>query len=99
MSHIPVLLEESLEVFKGLKIKTFFDGTLGAGGFAKALLETHPEISLYLGCDKDQEAIDLAKETLAPWKEKVKFIQGDFSKLDYYLEKEGIINVEGFFLT
>ena len=44
MRHIPVMLDECLEIFKGRKILRFFDATLGAGGFAKAFLEEHPEV-------------------------------------------------------
>ena len=35
MHHIPVMLKESLEMFEGKKLFEFFDGTVGAGGFAK----------------------------------------------------------------
>ena len=47
MAHIPVMLSESLEIFEEKKLSLFFDGTLGAGGFAKAMLQAHPEIKTY----------------------------------------------------
>ena len=99
MAHIPVMLKESLEVFKGKKISLFFDGTLGAGGFAKALLSKHPEIKTYFGCDQDRKALALAGENLGEWKEKVTLIHGNFSHLDQYLDERGVKQVDGFFLT
>src|SRR3990167_3794827 len=64
MAHIPVMLSECLAVFKEKKIKSFFDGTLGAGGFAKAFLREHPEVSTYFACDQDKHALQTAKESL-----------------------------------
>ena len=99
VSHIPVMVEEVLSCLKDVRIRTFFDGTLGAGGHAKAILETHPEIEKYMGCDKDPEALEIAKERLVPWAHKIDFVQGDFSKLDAYLKDRKIHAVDGFFLT
>lgn len=79
MKHIPVLMREVLSVFEGKNIRVFFDGTLGAGGHAKALLETHPEIERYIGCDRDPVALDLAQKNLAEWK-KVEFVRGSYAE-------------------
>lgn len=80
MKHKPVLLREVLEVFAGKNLRVFFDGTLGAGGHAKALLEAHPEIEHYIGCDRDPRAHELAKEALKPWWEKVEFVRGPYAE-------------------
>lgn len=40
--HTPVLLQPILDAFQHMKIKTYVDGTLGAGGHATAILEGHP---------------------------------------------------------
>ncbi len=97
--HVAVLLEESIRFFADQKIGVFFEGTVGAGGHAKAILTAHPEISRYIGCDLDPEALAIAKETLAPWKDKLELIHGNFADLDRYLQERGIQTVDGFFLT
>lgn len=97
--HLPVLHEESLEYFSDLEIKVFFDGTLGAGGHAEGFLREHPEIELYIGCDRDPRALSLASERLSPWKDKVRFVHSNFVDLDRILAFEGIKQVDGFFLT
>ncbi len=79
MKHIPVLMREVLEVFADQPIRVFFDGTLGAGGHARAILEAHPEIERYIGCDRDPRAHELASESLAPWRGKVEFVRGSYA--------------------
>lgn len=98
MKHIPVMLKESLEIFEGKDLRIFFDGTLGAGGFARALLEAHPEIEVYYGCDQDSHALSLARENLKEFEGKVKFIHSNFSFLKEILRDQRISLVDGFFL-
>jgi 16S rRNA (cytosine1402-N4)-methyltransferase len=80
MTHKPVLMREVLEVFAGKQLRIFFDGTLGAGGHARAILEAHPEIERYIGCDRDPRAHELAGANLAPWREKVEFVRGSYAE-------------------
>lgn len=99
LPHVPIMVDEMLHYFGGSSLKVFFEGTVGAGGHAHALLEAHPEIERYIGCDKDPEAIEIAKKRLAPWASKVEFVHADFAELDSILEGLGIQCVDGFFLT
>ena len=80
MKHMPVLVREVLEVFADKDLRIFFDGTLGAGGHAKAILEAHPEIENYIGCDQDPRAHELAAVTLKPWGEKVEIVRGRYAE-------------------
>lgn len=97
-SHIPVMVDEVVAGFSSVHIKTFYDGTVGAGGHAAALLEKHQEIQRYIACDKDPEALQIAAKTLAPWKNKVEFVQGSFADLEQQLQEKKISHVDGFFL-
>lgn len=97
--HLPVMTAECLQFFADRKLKVFFDGTLGAGGHANALLNSHPEIEVYIGCDQDPEALEIARQSLEAWKEKVEFVKGNFEDLDQILKKLKIKQVDGFFLT
>lgn len=96
--HISVMQKEFLNFFEDKSLKVFFEGTVGAGGHARAILEAHPEIELYLACDRDPEALKIAKENLKPWKNKVEFIHGNFSDLDLFLQERKINTIDGFFL-
>ncbi len=90
MTHIPVLMREVLDVFAECKLRTFFDGTLGAGSHAEAILKAHPEIECYIGCDRDPRALELASKRLEPWKSKVEFVRGRYS--ERVAEVEGCID-------
>lgn len=98
MGHIPVLLTEVIGAFEGKDLKVFFEGTIGAGGHAKAILEAHPEIERYFACDRDAKAIDLSKKALKPWWEKVEWVHGPFAELDKYLKEANLSTIDGFFI-
>ena len=93
--HVPVLLAEVLHFFSGVHLKTFFDATLGAGGHAHALLRAHPEIELYVGCDRDRDALHIAQERLARWEDRVRCVHADFAELGEVLERLGLKEVDG----
>jgi 16S rRNA (cytosine1402-N4)-methyltransferase len=97
--HISVMADEVVAFFDGMKLKVFVEGTLGAAGHAKRILEAHPEIQTYIGFDQDPEALSIAKKVLEPWKDKVHFIHDNFSRMDHYLKEMKIEKVDGFFLT
>lgn len=96
--HEPIMVEELLEALDGKQLSVFFDGTIGGGGHARAILSAHPEITLYIGCDRDPTALELAKEALAPWKEKVRLVRGNYADIDKHLQELGVEEVNGFFL-
>jgi len=93
--HTSVMQDEFLAHFAGQTIHTFYEGTLGAGGHARALLEAHPEIKRYYAVDQDPEALAIAAQVLAPWKEKIIFIHDNFDNMKQHLNEK----VDGFFLT
>ncbi len=90
---------ECLHFFADIKLQVFFDGTLGAGGHAQAILSAHPEIKIYIGCDQDPEALGIARQNLKEWKDKIEFVKGNFEDLDLILKEFGSKKVDGFFLT
>lgn len=98
MAHISVLLQEVLQIFEGMKLSVFFDGTLGAGGHARALLEAHPEIERYIGCDRDPKALAIARKVLEPWGEKVELVRGDYADLPRALKEKKVPSIDGFLI-
>ena len=97
-AHMPVMVEEMLEFFSDRELKVFFDGTLGAGGHAEAILQAHPEIEVFIGCDRDPQALKVTSERLKPWKDKLKLFHGNHIDLDKMVETIGVKSVDGFFL-
>ncbi|MBM3198700.1 MAG: 16S rRNA (cytosine(1402)-N(4))-methyltransferase RsmH [Chlamydiae bacterium] len=97
LPHISVMEEEMTQFFSTKPISVFVDATLGAGGHAKRILETHPEITKLIGVDQDPEALALAAKVLEPWKEKVCLVHANFVELDRVLQQEGVTQVDGCF--
>ena len=73
--HIPVLLNETVDLFKkNMKESGYFvDCTLGFGGHSEAILENFPNIKL-IGIDQDKEAMEFAKNRLSKYANRVEFI-------------------------
>lgn len=81
MFHAPILVETFLSFFQDKHIRIFVDGTVGAGGHAKALLESHPEIELFYGLDQDPLALEIAGNTLQSFSHKVRLLHGNFRNI------------------
>ncbi len=96
--HTPILVQEWLEFLDGSAIKIYVDGTLGAGGHAKAVLEAHEEIKSFIGIDQDPNALKIASEELKAWKEKATLIHDNFENIDAILSSKGIDKIDGMLL-
>lgn len=57
------------------------DGTAGGGGHAAALLSARPDLAV-LGIDRDADAVEAARATLAPLGDRAAVVQGGFEHLD-----------------
>ncbi len=75
--HEPVMVDETLDLLLGGGAGLYLDGTVGGGGHARPLLERCDECRL-LAVDRDPDALEAARETLAPYEDRVRFIQDRF---------------------
>lgn len=92
-AHLPVLLAETLsfvEPFPGMRC---LDATLGMGGHAEGLLRKAAALGAgdvqLLGLDRDAQALELARQRLAPFGDRLHLRQGDFSSFAGFLEELG----------
>ncbi len=91
--HVPVMLDEVLEVLAPRKGAIYVDGTLGAGGYSRALLEA-AECSVW-AIDRDPEAIARGKDLAARYPRRLNLIEGCFGDLDRLIEARGGDGVDG----
>jgi 16S rRNA (cytosine1402-N4)-methyltransferase len=81
MAHIPVLLDETLHALMpdGRAPQRVIDGTLGAGGHTRALLERGA--GHVLGLDLDPQAIGIASHTLADFSARVTIVHDSYAHM------------------
>jgi 16S rRNA (cytosine1402-N4)-methyltransferase len=76
--HIPVLYKEIIHALQPQSGGRYVDGTLGAGGHARGILEACTPDGLLLGLDVDPQALALSRETLAPYEERTHLVQASY---------------------
>ncbi|MEB8385729.1 16S rRNA (cytosine(1402)-N(4))-methyltransferase RsmH [Rhodobacteraceae bacterium KMM 6894] len=87
--HIPVLIGPLIAAAAPVR-GVWLDGTLGAGGYTRALLEAGAET--VIGLDRDPAALEMAKSWAAPYGDRVQLVQGVFSQLDQHGENlDGVV--------
>lgn len=89
--HKPVLVEDVILNLVGYQGEIIVDATCGEGGHSEYILE-RVKPSLLVAIDQDIEILQVARERLKGY-ENVKFIYGNFSRIDELLKKEGIEEV------
>ena len=77
--HIPVLLRPLLAAVAPVR-GVWLDGTFGAGGYSRALLEAGAE--KVIGVDRDPLAFEMAASWAGNWGARLELVQGVFSRLD-----------------
>ncbi len=93
--HRSVLLDECLEALNIRPDGIYIDGTFGRGGHSVEIVQRLGEHGRLLCIDRDKQALREGAERLAPWKDKVTFLHGDFRTLDALLEGIGVDKVDG----
>jgi 16S rRNA (cytosine1402-N4)-methyltransferase len=91
--HIPVLLAEVLTSLAPQDGETFIDGTFGAGGYTRAILEA-ARCSV-LALDRDPSAILAGEALKAEFGDRLTLIESCFSELDGAAREQGVAPVDG----
>ncbi|WP_024588708.1 16S rRNA (cytosine(1402)-N(4))-methyltransferase RsmH [Aliihoeflea sp. 2WW] len=81
--HIPVLLAEVLDALRIEAGQTIIDGTFGAGGYTRAILEAGANV---VAIDRDPTAIAAGRVMEAEISGRLRLVEGPFSALDQYVE-------------
>jgi 16S rRNA (cytosine1402-N4)-methyltransferase len=98
MSHVPVLLEEVVEVMMPRDGGRYFDGTLGFGGHARAILEKSSPTGELAGTDLDKAAITRLEAILEPYRSRVHLFHGNYTEIDRICAMLGWERLDGVLL-
>lgn len=98
MKHQPVLYHEIIHALQPKNAGHYVDGTLGAGGHARGILEACTPEGRLLGLDVDPQALALARENLAPYGQRARLLQASYDSLTETLREIGWDKVDGILL-
>ena len=92
--HKPVLLEECIQALNIRPDGVYLDGTLGRAGHSREIARrlTHGRL---ICVDRDQAALDAARERLGEWMDKVTLVHSNFDQLDVILDELSLPGVDG----
>lgn len=94
--HKPALKEEVLRFLLTNKSGIYYDATLGTGGHTQAILENLGSAGRIVASDRDEKAIQIAKERLSNFSEKIEIGHYLFSQIKDFLKELEIEKIDGF---
>jgi 16S rRNA C1402 N4-methylase RsmH len=90
--HLPVLLGPLLRAVAPIS-GVWLDGTFGAGGYARGLLEAGADV--VIGVDRDPLAFEMARDWASDWGDRLILVPGTFSELDEHAATAGYPALDG----
>jgi 16S rRNA (cytosine1402-N4)-methyltransferase len=87
-AHVPVLLRPLLAAVAPVQ-GVWLDGTFGAGGYARGLLEAGA--AKVIGVDRDPLALQMAQSWIGAYGDRLALVQGNFSALDTHGPLDGVV--------
>lgn len=92
--HVSVLPVETIELLNAAIGGLFVDATLGLGGHTELILNAADK-NRVIALDQDARAIEIAKERLARFGDRVTFVHSNFSQLRTVLRAMDVDKVDG----
>ena len=96
--HQPVLYKEMIHALQPQPGGRYVDGTLGAGGHARGILEACAPDGQLLGLDVDPQALAIARKMLAPYEHRIHLALASYTTLAEQLKRLGWHEVDGILL-
>lgn len=96
--HVPVLLRETLEYLDPKPGGTYADLTLGLGGHAREILRRIGNDGKLVGVDRDEAALEIAKENLKEFGGRLVIIKANFAEAPGLMRQAGIEKLDGFLM-
>ncbi|MGE5173175.1 MAG: 16S rRNA (cytosine(1402)-N(4))-methyltransferase RsmH [Betaproteobacteria bacterium] len=96
--HKPVLLREAVDLLAPRPGGIYVDGTLGGGGHAAEILNRSAPDGVLIGLDRDPEAIERCRKSLAKYGDRVIIRHANYRDLPSVLSALGFDEVDGVLL-
>jgi 16S rRNA (cytosine1402-N4)-methyltransferase len=98
LMHVPVLLDEVLEVLNPQPGEFFIDGTLGDGGHGFPILKKISPKGIFLGVDWDKNAIEKFESNVKGQASKVILINDNYKNIPMILKEKKLGKADGLLL-
>jgi 16S rRNA (cytosine1402-N4)-methyltransferase len=98
LAHQPVLYNEIIHFLQPQRSGRYIDGTVGAGGHARGILDASEPDGILLGLDLDTTALELARKNLESYQDRVFLVHSSFGNLRKQLNAMGWQMVDGILL-
>lgn len=95
MQHVPVLFNEVLDIINPVSGGLYVDGTVGAGGHSRGILERSSPDGRLIGFDRDPDALALAVKNLSAFLDRVELIHSSYHELTTHLNNRNWQSVDG----
>ncbi len=93
--HTSVLLHETIDGLAVRENGIYVDGTLGGGGHASALCSKLSKDAVFVGIDRDKDALDAAGKRLDKYPCTKHFMQSNYSEIKEVLKELEIESIDG----
>jgi 16S rRNA (cytosine1402-N4)-methyltransferase len=90
--HVPVLLPEVLDYLSVVEGGRYIDGTFGAGGYSRAILEKGGTV---LAIDRDPGAVEAGAPLVSKFGGRLKLVEGNFGDLEEHARALDFAPVDG----
>ena len=97
-AHIPVLLQETMDWLQPRPGGRYIDATVGLGGHSAAILERSSPDGRVLAIDRDPRALELARQRLAEFADRVVWAQARFDAMAEIAAEHGFQDAQGVLL-
>ena len=94
-THRPVLLDECIEALNIRPEGVYLDGTLGRAGHSREIARRLSGSGRLICVDRDQAALDTARERLGEWMDRVTLVHSNFDRVSEILDELGLAGVDG----
>jgi 16S rRNA (cytosine1402-N4)-methyltransferase len=93
--HLPVLLTETVERLRPRPGGVYIDGTLGSAGHAAAIVRAMAGQGLFIGLDRDPEALERAGAVLAGMGDGIRLVHANFAEMEDVAREAGVKQADG----
>ncbi|MGB3978494.1 MAG: 16S rRNA (cytosine(1402)-N(4))-methyltransferase RsmH [Tepidanaerobacteraceae bacterium] len=93
--HVPILLNEVIEILNPKPGGVYVDATLGGGGHFRELIKKAEYSGTFIGIDQDEAAISNARQIFSKYQRDIRLIHDNFSNVKKIIRENNISAIDG----